>query len=493
MMTRILYVAILTMMIQLTYAQEHRCGTPLQDEAQTQRLKNNINNMQAANQRKMARFADLQLHLVADNDGSRLFPLVDALQAVCESNERYGEFEMYFVLKDDIREIRNTNLNSHSIVSQARTLMNSRKTDDALNLFLVDNAGDGVGGYYSPGLDITVVRKSSIFREQVTDHEFGHFFSLRHTHYGWEDEPYDVNIHGETVTIATVGSNQSSGATVEWMNGNCDTAGDLFCDTKPDYGFGQARGNCIFNDVVYDVNDDLIEGVFINNTMSYSNDCSDYDFSPMQQAAMQADFDSPGRAFLRNTTISQYTPVTEKPSISSPTFNETVEFYNSVNVEWNAVDFAKTYIVRVSGGDMYFTNETNFTITDLDPNSTYQVDIIPYNEFGSCIVSNSVLFNTDNNILSSTNEIEGVSSIELFPNPISANTSLNIALDSKVGKDLSLELVDINGRVIKSINNQSIVTGSNILNVDISDVEAGIYFVRLRDGNASFTDKLIVR
>ena len=36
---------------------------------------------------------------------------------------------------------------------------------------------------------------------QTTSHEMGHFFSLRHTFYGWECEPWNVNDHGQIVTF----------------------------------------------------------------------------------------------------------------------------------------------------------------------------------------------------------------------------------------------------------------------------------------------------
>ena len=47
-----------------------------------------------------------------------------------------------------------------------------------------------VQGYYSSQGDYVIVRKEELIKGNNTlSHEIGHFFSLRHTFYGWENVP----------------------------------------------------------------------------------------------------------------------------------------------------------------------------------------------------------------------------------------------------------------------------------------------------------------
>ena len=81
-----------------------------------------------------------------------------------------------------------------------------KKDAKALNVFITENAETSsstigtVQGYYSSQGDYVIVRKEELIKGNNTlSHEIGHFFSLRHTFYGWENVPYDKNIHGDTI------------------------------------------------------------------------------------------------------------------------------------------------------------------------------------------------------------------------------------------------------------------------------------------------------
>lgn len=105
----------------------------------------------------------------------------------------------------------------------------------------------------------------------VTPHEFGHFFGLRHTHQF--DFMYNPNI-----------------ITDELVNGsNCNTTGDLICDTPADPGLFAFRylpyPDCIYIDsVTVDANGDLFNPL-INNYMSMLNLCTN-SFTPQQYERM---------------------------------------------------------------------------------------------------------------------------------------------------------------------------------------------------------------
>lgn len=96
-------------------------------------------------------------------------------------------------------------------------MMDENNVDDLLNVYFVSDPA-GNCGYFSPSDNGVAVAKSCAMPGGTTiAHEFGHFFSLPHTFYGWE---YGIPDDEDQ----------------EWVNGaNCNSAADGFCDTPPDY------------------------------------------------------------------------------------------------------------------------------------------------------------------------------------------------------------------------------------------------------------------
>jgi len=74
--------------------------------------------------------------------------------------------------------------------------------------------------------------------------------------------------------------------------------------------------------------------------------------------------------------------------------------------------------------------------------------------------------------------------VSIYPNP--AEQILNVQL-SKTGK-YSMLLYDVNGRVVK--NEQISKVHSQI---DVSDVNPGLYFLQLVNEHSNYTSKLIIR
>lgn len=86
-----------------------------------------------------------------------------------------------------------------------------------------------------------------------------------------------------------------------------------------------------------------------------------------------------------------------------------------------------------------------------------------------------VILNKPTGIFNSTkNEIE----VNVYPNPTTTNLSLEFT--SIENKSVSYEILDLSGRLLKS-NNQNIELGRNVINIDVEDIESGIYLIRLKD------------
>ena len=79
--------------------------------------------------------------------------------------------------------------------------------------------------------------------------------------------------------------------------------------------------------------------------------------------------------------------------------------------------------------------------------------------------------------------------VDLFPNP--AKNMLNINMN--LGKDsrFRIDLLDINGRVIKSVSKDVHSNGDYKEKIDITDLPSGLYFCRINSENITETRKVI--
>jgi len=89
----------------------------------------------------------------------------------------------------------------------------------------------------------------------------------------------------------------------------------------------------------------------------------------------------------------------------------------------------------------------------------------------------------------SIDEVNTTAAIAVYPNPASNNVT--IALGQGWNGEVSIQIVDLNGRIV-SINNQ-IATENSVINTDISNLVSGIYLIRISNATASQITKLIVQ
>jgi hypothetical protein len=86
----------------------------------------------------------------------------------------------------------------------------------------------------------------------------------------------------------------------------------------------------------------------------------------------------------------------------------------------------------------------------------------------------------------SNNEMINSNSIEVFPNPNKGNFTVNSSFDLT---DCTYQLSDINGKKISFILNK---TNDNEMKFDISNLDAGVYFLSVKSNNGLITKKVIV-
>ena len=80
--------------------------------------------------------------------------------------------------------------------------------------------------------------------------------------------------------------------------------------------------------------------------------------------------------------------------------------------------------------------------------------------------------------------------LEIYPNPCHNDTRVRYLINDK--RLTICDLYQVSGMKIRRLVNEEKVPGTYELNIDVSDLESGIYFIKLMSGNRSVVKKLIV-
>ncbi len=450
-------------------------------------------------------YIPIQFHIVTRNNGTGGIQITDMLDQLCLLNEKFGAFDIIFYQADAPNVIANDVIYDNHTLTSGQFSMRQRRNREALNVWVTNDAspsgGPAVGtvlGYYDPTNDWIVIRKNQISGSNKTlAHEVGHFFSLFHPHLGWDTEPYAIAAHG-----MQVGAKSPSGRDNELMDkSNCETAGDMICDTDPDYNFALTWNGCTFNVDVQDPNGDLVDP---DETliMSYFNDECTSKFTETQVEMMVADVASPSRNFL---TRESYTPIattiTATANLISPVESAVTSSYNKVELKWQAVAGADTYLVEVDRSSGFnidnfkfvVTNQTNLLLEDLlDADRNYRWRVTPYNPSYTCAApSETARFRTG--ISTSVATIETVDDWSIQPNPITANSDLTIAVNAKTAFDADIKIFNITGQLLQIQPAIKFTAGNSKIQLVVENLTKGIYFITLENEEGILNKKLVVQ
>ncbi len=219
----------------------------------------------------------IKAHIIRKSDGTGGLNTSDLYKAVEDLNSIYTDAFLEFFLCDGINYINNDDFYNHFEKNKENQLTNGNFTAGVINIYFTDyveiSHGDSLCGYANTfgGPDVIVMNKDCATNGTSLAHEMGHFFSLLHTH----------------------GSSNSK-LTTELVDGsNCDTDGDMICDTPadPQLTYYNVNSNCDYTGNKTDAN-----GAPFNpdtsNIMSYSRHSCKSHFSPQQLARIYAFYKS---------------------------------------------------------------------------------------------------------------------------------------------------------------------------------------------------------
>ncbi len=114
-----------------------------------------------------------------------------------------------------------------------------------------------------------------------------------------------------------------------------------------------------------------------------------------------------------------------------------------------------------------------------ETNGMFEVKLTVSNQCGEYFITETYIINSN-----SVTEAE-LANVKIFPNP--AQTNLNIQLTNSESDIIQMNVLDINGKLIKSAE-----FNTSTYNLDVSNLTAGTYLVRLRSEEASYFKKIAV-
>jgi hypothetical protein len=489
-------------------AQEHySCGTTgeLAAELIPHLLKNKIRAARHPAAFRSTQYVPIKFHLVARTDGSGRVSEHKLLDQICLLNEIFSALNVQFYIRNGFNYINNTAVFNDPLATQ-NTIMTFERDRNAINLFIVGNSdsGDGLGvvlGFYNPRYDHIVVDKSVIVNvggtAKALAHEIGHFFTLLHTHNGWDSEPWDETIGNPAPGIAPDGV-----TTTEKMDGsNCDRAGDFLCDTPPDYnGFGWPT--CDYDGGARDPDGVLIDPNE-NNIMSYflANSCSpqDFYFSEEQKQIMLASLSSTQRAYLRNSYSPQ--PLTESVELITPINGQNAPGGTGmVRLEWTPVENATNYLVEIGRVATFsispirlFVEENFVDVPGLDIGRRFYWRVRPVNASFTCedLSSETTSF-TVSSSSTAVNDLPFLNSWSLSPNPVKESNELQLFLDTKTGFEAELNLFGITGQRVRSLGRTRFNTGENRMSIPTGNLTPGVYLLSVASEEGRLNQRIVI-
>ncbi len=465
------------------------CGTAGQSAASlSERLLANRAHASQQLQRRDIQYVPVKFHLVARNDGSGRVPENNVLDQLCALNADFLDMNVQFFIKEGFSYLDNTAVYENHAQTE-NSIMAIRRDRDALNIWIVDDATPGgsspedgiVYGYYSIARDWLVVRADQVNAStKVLTHEVGHFFSLLHTHNGWDGEPWSEEIHGNPAPALS-----PEGIPTELMDGtNCEDAGDFICDTPPDYN-GLGWPNCDYTKGAQDP-----KGVLIDpdeaNFMSYFLFCDQrlLNFSSEQKELMLVDLASVNRNFLRRDAPTNTASIDGNTQLLSPANDAEVPGGGTVLLEWAAVDDADSYVVEIDRTPAFtfdprsvVATTNNLEVTDLVVGRRYFWRVRPYNEYDGCVeptAARSFIIGMS----TAANSIDFVENWSLSPNPARSDQGLRFELNTMEAFDGHISLFTITGQE-QQRQPYRFAAGTNRVEIPIAGLNSGVYLFTL--------------
>lgn len=421
----------------------------------------------------------LSLHIVGTDAGAGYYSLNNLFPVICQLNERFAPVNFHFYIKWPIQYINSSAYYQHNF-GGGYNMMTQNNVPNSVNIYFVQDPA-GNCGYYTSGADAVAIGKNCAGSGNTTvAHELGHYFTLPHTFYGWEN--------GNTPSRPELVRRSGPGT-------NCNNSGDGFCDTYADYFSG--RWNCPGPVGKTDDSGDLYR-LDSSMYMSYSSDPCQSRFSAQQIARMQYNLRTTRRSFPNAVNPKSMAMDTARIVYPADTL-----YANVKKGRWNKVPGADYYFVRISlqsSPKQYLqTTLTKDTFTDITANivdgGLYLIDITPVNAHDVCLnYSAPRPFTFADRYANLSVGTAGASDAQLvvYPNPVSAGADLNVNFQAMPPGNYTLSLTTISGQTVRSQEYKH-TGGTKVFNFNTQTCAEGLYFLRWKSEVAQGATRIQVR
>jgi PKD repeat protein len=135
-----------------------------------------------------------------------------------------------------------------------------------------------------------------------------------------------------------------------------------------------------------------------------------------------------------------------------------------------------------------FDNNVNVAYSN---KGTYPVELTVTNEGGSKTMLKTAYVTVNEKQSTSINNIENLADFTIYPNPV--QSVLNLTLNLEATNTVIIELLDINGKMISTLQNAELSVGAHELNLNIDNLslQSGNYLINIKIGDRLVTKKIV--
>ena len=330
----------------------------------------------------------IYFHLLGTDEGEGHYSITKIYESMCRLNADFKPYDIQFYLAGSIDKINRSRYYDHDNFGDADRMMDTYNKGQVINVYITNSAPEDACGYWLPGADaITVIKNCMGSSGHTLTHEIGHYLSLLHPFNGWEGKSYNANeptplFHGilgrDTLYVESV------------TGKHCDQAGDLICDTGPDYL--SLSWECDGTSLSLQKQVDPFGSDFKSdgsNFMSYSIDQCQSKFTATQVEIMHT-FANSVKSFLINL-IPEEAEVSRDPITNMLPRNGTKIEHQSIELSWDAPSNATEYLLQISRFSFFAVIDYEFVVTsniinigDLPVDKKYYWRVLPINAFDQC-------------------------------------------------------------------------------------------------------------
>ncbi|WP_020538623.1 zinc-dependent metalloprotease [Lewinella cohaerens] len=450
-------------------------------------------------------YIPLVFQLIGDDGGNIDILYNDIYEAVCLTNGYFSESGLQFYILSIDRPFSSSSFEDDPLGNSQ--LIEMTQHPQALDIFVANfspaSGFDLFSSFTSFTYDAIFIRDEALNgTSQALAHQLGHYFHLLHPFAGWLDvispeEYYDPTGGNSAVAILP------NGIVTELVDGsNCESSGDLICDTPPDFFFGSYFQGCPQNATILDANGQLIPWM-PGNIMGSFVDCptENYFFSPQQNQVMLADYLNPEKDYLRELPAPTLGTITQETVVLiAPISGATLDFNGLL--QWTSAGENISYIVEFSRLPGFNLMHEQFVATDTFINLNNCQDFDPYNYYwrvrpvtagNNCTTSFSSVESFEANpCIDITNDKILQLEWRIYPNPVSHREGLQLSTTLPSPQVFSISLSTITGELI-SRQKQEFQAETSIFTIPKPNLPTGVYLITLEAEGKTSTKRLIVQ